>query len=55
MTLTKILTRIIGAPDYAGYLEHMRSCHPGTQPLSKDDFFRQRLNDRYNQVGSRCC
>ena len=47
--------RIIGAPDYDAYVEHVRRCHPGRTPLARDEFFRQRLDDRYNRVGARCC
>ena len=49
------LHRIIGAPDYDGYVEHLARCHPGERPLSKDDFVRQRLEDRYSRPGARCC
>jgi uncharacterized short protein YbdD (DUF466 family) len=55
MTLTALLHRIVGAPDYQAYLDHMRRCHPEDEPLSEAAFFQQRLNDRYNRVGTRCC
>ena len=53
--LASLVRRIIGAPDYDTYLAHVRQCHPDATPLSRDDFARQRLEDRYSRPGSRCC
>jgi uncharacterized short protein YbdD (DUF466 family) len=50
-----ILRRIIGVPDYDGYLAHVRACHPETVPMSRADFERSRLEDRYSRPGQRCC
>ncbi|HXD49051.1 MAG TPA: YbdD/YjiX family protein [Gemmatimonadaceae bacterium] len=50
-----VVRRVIGVPDYDVYLSHLRSRHPDQHPLSRDEFTRQRLNDRYNKPGSRCC
>ncbi len=50
-----IVRRIIGAPDYEGYVAHMAARHPGTTPLNKREFERLRLNERYSRPGSRCC
>ncbi|MDE3052350.1 MAG: YbdD/YjiX family protein [Gemmatimonadota bacterium] len=47
--------RIIGAPDYERYLAHMRRLHPAARPLTRDQFARQCLEDRYSRPGSRCC
>lgn len=55
MTLREVLHRIIGAPDYDAYLAHMREHHPNETPMSRDEFCTQRLADRYNKPGSRCC
>lgn len=52
---TSTLNRIIGAPDYDGYLRHQRACHPDRAPMTRDEFVRQRLNDRYSRPGARCC
>ncbi|HNV77122.1 MAG TPA: YbdD/YjiX family protein [Gemmatimonadaceae bacterium] len=52
---TSTLNRIIGAPDYDGYLRHQRVCHPDRAPLTKDEFVKQRLEDRYSRPGARCC
>lgn len=53
--ISQVLCRIIGAPDYDKYLEHVRTCHPQDRPLSRDEFTRQRLRDRYERPGARCC
>ncbi len=50
-----ILRRIIGAPDYERYLDHMRCAHPGAVPLSRDEFARDALARRYDKPGGRCC
>ena len=50
-----VLRRVIGAPDYESYLRHVREHHPGCEPLSRDEFVTQRMNDRYSRPGSRCC
>ncbi len=50
-----VIRRVIGAPDYDRYLSHVRTCHPSEQPLSRHEFERQRMEDRYNTPGSRCC
>ena len=58
MTLAALLRavrQILGAPDYERYLEHARRAHPGAAPLSRDEFCRRRLEERYGQMGTRCC
>ncbi len=61
-TVSRILSRcartlrfVIGAPDYERYVEHMRASHPTAPVLSRSDFARERLTDRYARPGSRCC
>ena len=51
----RIIRRIIGVPDYEGYVAHMRTRHPGMPVLAPDEFARQCMRDRYNRPGSRCC
>jgi uncharacterized short protein YbdD (DUF466 family) len=53
--ITRVIRRVIGAPDYERYVEHCRSRHPGVLPLAQEDFIRERLAARYEQAGSRCC
>ena len=45
----------IGIPDYERYREHMTRTHPGVAPMSREDFFRERLDARYGRGRSRCC
>lgn len=47
--------RIIGAPDYAAYVAHVRTHHPGREPMCERDFVNERLSARYEKPGSRCC
>ena len=46
---------IIGAPDYAAYVAHVRTHHPEREPLSEQAFVADRLAARYEKPGSRCC
>lgn len=50
-----VIRRIIGVPDYASYVAHVRTCHPEQEPMSERDFLRERLSARYSQPGNRCC
>ena len=52
---TAVLRRIIGAPDYAGYVAHVKRCHPDRIPLTEAEFVSERLKARYEQPGNRCC
>lgn len=46
---------MIGLPDYAHYLAHMRRQHPERTPLDREAFFRERMDARYARGRSRCC
>ncbi len=50
-----IIRRVIGVPDYERYVAHLRACHPDRTPLTRDEFVRERLADRYSRPGARCC
>jgi len=50
-----VLRRVIGVPDYDIYVAHSRSHHPDAQLMTREEFTRQRLVDRYSRPGSRCC
>ena len=45
----------IGIPDYETYLAHLRQHHPERVPMSREDFFIERMNARYGKGRSRCC
>jgi uncharacterized short protein YbdD (DUF466 family) len=51
----RITRAILGVPDYEAYLAHARAAHPDGTPQSRDEFFRERLEDRQTRPGSRCC
>ncbi len=53
--LAAVVRRIIGVPDYDRYLAHARRCHPDRPVMTRDEFTRQRLVDRYSRPGARCC
>ena len=55
MTLLDAVRRVLGVPDYDGYVAHMREQHPGEPVLSRDAFMRERLAARYERPGARCC
>ena len=50
-----VVRRIIGAPDYSAYLEHMRARHPGCAVLTQAEFLDEQLTARYSTPGSKCC
>ena len=50
-----LVRRIIGAPDYDAYLVHATTCRPGSRPMSRDEFLKDRLDARYSRPGQRCC
>ena len=50
-----VVRRIIGAPDYEGYVAHATQCHPDRPILSRNEFVESRLKDRYSRPGNRCC
>ena len=53
--LASVLRRVIGAPDYERYVEHVRTAHPGSRPMSRQEFVRDSLRRKYGKGASRCC
>ena len=53
--LARVVRQIIGVPDYERYLAHLRIAHPGSEPVSREAFMKERLEARYDRPGSRCC
>jgi uncharacterized short protein YbdD (DUF466 family) len=45
----------IGIPDYDNYVEHIQRNHPERLPMSRDEFFHERMMARYGKGRSRCC
>jgi uncharacterized short protein YbdD (DUF466 family) len=50
-----VLRRILGVPDYDAYLAHHARCRSEGPPLTRDEFVRRRLEERYARPGARCC
>jgi uncharacterized short protein YbdD (DUF466 family) len=50
-----VLRQVLGAPDYDRYVRHVQRCHPGTEPIGMREFYRARLDERYNKPGAKCC
>ena len=46
---------MVGQPPYEAYLNHMRLRHPGEEPMTQLEFFRDRERARYGSGGGRCC
>ncbi|MDQ6635678.1 MAG: YbdD/YjiX family protein [Gemmatimonadota bacterium] len=53
--MASVVRRVIGAPDYEGYLAHVRDAHADDAPLTREQFARDALARRYERPGSRCC
>ena len=53
--IARAMRAVLGAPDYERYVEHVMISHPGTEPMSRDQFVRDRMDNRYSRPGSRCC
>ena len=50
-----VLRRVIGVPDYERYVAHVREFHPERDPMTRAEFERTRLEDKYSRPGQRCC
>ena len=55
-SLAQSLRLMVGLPDYDTYVQHMRTVHPEREPMSYEEFFRERQTARFegNRNG-RCC
>ena len=54
-SLCSACRQVFGIPDYERYLAHAAERHPGAEVLTRDDFFRQAIERKYNKAGPRCC
>jgi uncharacterized short protein YbdD (DUF466 family) len=50
-----VVRRVVGVPDYERYVAHVRERHPDVVPMSREEFERSRLEDKYSRPGQRCC
>lgn len=49
---------MVGQPSYEAYVQHMARTHPGTPPMTRTEFFRDREAARFGVRaggGFRCC
>jgi len=44
-----------GVPDYDTYVRHTRATHPDREPMTYEEFFRERLDNKFARGASRCC
>ncbi len=52
----RTVRQVVGAPDYARYLEHHAACHPDGAPLSPREYYADFVNRRFGSGGpTRCC
>jgi len=54
-SIARGLRAMLGVPDYERYVMHLTEAHPRSTPLSREQFFRERVEARYSRPGSRCC
>ena len=54
-TIAHALRVVAGAPRYDAYRAHIERHHPDTEPMSRAEFERTRLDDRYSKPGAKCC
>ncbi|MFN8652276.1 MAG: YbdD/YjiX family protein [Gemmatimonadales bacterium] len=53
--LLTVLRRVAGMPDYAAYVEHLRTCHPEAPVPTEREYFADYTQARYGSGVSRCC
>ncbi len=51
----RLLRQLAGMPDYAGHVEHLRTCHPERAVPSEREFFEEYVRARYADGPTRCC
>lgn len=51
----RFINLLVGMPSYDKYVEHMKTRHPDKEILSRNDFFKEALDARYNGGFTRCC
>jgi uncharacterized short protein YbdD (DUF466 family) len=53
--VARVIRQIIGVPDYDRYVAHLRAAHPGCEPVSREVFMREKMEEKYSKPGARCC
>lgn len=52
--LWRYLRQVSGDDAYERYLAHHRATHPAESPLTREQYFRKRQDEKWSKV-SRCC
>jgi uncharacterized short protein YbdD (DUF466 family) len=52
---SSVLRRVCGMPDYAAFVTHLRTHHPGSPIPSVREYFDQYIAARYGDSPTRCC
>jgi uncharacterized short protein YbdD (DUF466 family) len=50
----RYLREVSGDDAYERYLAHHRERHPGVPPLTREQYFRRRQDEKWSKI-SRCC
>jgi uncharacterized short protein YbdD (DUF466 family) len=53
--IARTLRVVIGVPDYDRYVDHCEAKHPGSRPMTRDQFAADLLERKYSRPGNRCC
>jgi uncharacterized short protein YbdD (DUF466 family) len=54
--ILRAVREVVGAPDYASYLEHHAAGHPDRAPLSPRAYYAEFVSWRFGSGGpTRCC
>ncbi len=46
---------MVGVPDYDAYVQHTRLVHPDREPMTYEEFFRNRQDARFGGAQGKCC
>lgn len=49
------MTTLMGDTAYATYVAHHARAHPGEEPMTERQFWRQKMDDQDRNPGARCC
>ena len=49
------MTTLMGDTAYATYVAHQRRVHPGEEPMTERQFWRQKMDDQDRNPSARCC
>ena len=54
-TLMASLKRMLGMPDYAAHVTHLKACHPDRAVPSEREYYDEFIRARYGGGPTRCC